>query len=154
MSEDKIVELTPDLADELKQKRLVNEIIDRIELRPVGGEIVGELNAEEKVYFGECSVLERELDDWNQELAARSSEAAGDAIRASDIPNDSAVRAQERKLFASREEAEDYYRTLYRLSYFKGIMGYIVRNRLGMFSATLSIRSGYKVCKIGDGFTP
>jgi len=136
--------------DDLRRKKLLRDHQENIHLDPVGpGEKhIGYLTDEERVVYTEMAVLRGELDDRVKELQARTLEMFAASIRKSGKPEDVQGNIDEKIIFPTDEEAEDFFSQETRFEYLRAIYNNSVRERYG-HAAVYGVRSDFAVVRVG-----
>ena len=142
--------LDKDAIEELRRKKLLRDHQENISLDPVGpGEKhIGYLTNEERVVYTEMAVLRGELDDRTKELQARTLEMFAASIRKSGKPEDVQGNIDEKIIFPTDEEAEDFFLQETRFEYLRAIYNNSIRERYG-HAAFYGVRSDFAVVRVG-----
>lgn len=149
-----LVQLTPELIEDLRRRRILREQEQSIDLPNFGPneERIGVLNDQERAIFVETAVIDATLWDWSKEITARSAEKIAKHIREKDTPQEVVEQMQQDIVFEDDAEAEQYYAEVYRKNYLDALLWYGIRERLGCFGANLAIRYGFSVARLGHKY--
>lgn len=156
MTTDKVVKLTPELAKDLKSRRILTESEQSIpvELAPVqpGEKRVGTLTAEESQIFLELFNLQDDMEQWDRELTRRSLLKAADLVIEDEAPGLPGGVFVSPEGFLNEDEARQYHEMRHRFQYLQEMLWYNLRSRLDMFHYTLGVRRGFTVVNTGPRF--
>lgn len=146
-----IVNLTPEVIKDMREKRVIRDMEAEIELPAFGpgDEKIGVLTEEERALYIEIMAIEADIDDHERELQARSLTQLGQHIREEKDRNEAVKKWTENMIFSDEAEAEVYFEMFYRKDYLNSMLWYNVRRRLGVFGSTMAVRYGFAIVQRG-----
>ncbi|MET4190642.1 MULTISPECIES: hypothetical protein [unclassified Bradyrhizobium] len=136
--------------EELKQKKLLRDQQEAIELSPVapGETMIGYLTDDERTIYTEMVTLDNELQESSKELQARAYEMVAASVRKSDKPMNINQNLDDSILFPNNEEAEEHFKIETKLTYLKAVFAMCLRDRYG-HTGIYGVRSNFCVIRKG-----
>lgn len=149
-SNDKVIQLTPEVVDEFKRRKLIDDVKQSdIALTPVkfGDHYIGLLNAEEAKLFLGIQGLHDQLEQYMFERKMDAREEDIKRQREKGYRHDEALTMI--TITLTNEQSEYFEELRSRVMYLEAMFWYNLRQRLNCFSAYLGIREGLKVVRTG-----